>query len=216
MLNVWYDMMCTDDGLVWAAKSLYLQLWSELHLYGVVCYLKCQHILSTCFQLMRYKVTLIVIQTYGPHRVDITFYIMRSQKCVPRQKHWEEELANFIFTQGQFWPSGIVIACVCVCVCPCVWVGVSLCVNHLLVRAITRDPFKLGSLNLDQRCKRPWLRSLSFLGVIDLDIHGQIKLQSQNLPYVELVRVITHHPFGLGPPNLDQRCKIPWLKCLLF
>ena len=30
--------------------------------------------------------------------------------------------------------------CVCVRVCVCV----SLCVNHLLVRAITRDPFKLG------------------------------------------------------------------------
>ena len=61
-----------------------------------------------------------------------------------------------IFTRGQFWPSGIVVACVCVCV--------SLCVNHLLVHAITRDPFKLGSPNLDQRCKRPWLRSLLFIG----------------------------------------------------
>ena len=44
------------------------------------------------------------------------------------------------------------------CVCPCV------CVNHLLARRITRDPFKLGSPNLDQRCKRPWLRSLLFWG----------------------------------------------------
>ena len=26
-----------------------------------------------------------------------------------------------IFTRGQFWPSGIVIACVCVSVCPCVY-----------------------------------------------------------------------------------------------
>ena len=38
-------------------------------------------------------------------------------------------------------------ASVCVCLC------VSPCVNHLLVRARTRDPFKLGSPNLDQRCK---------------------------------------------------------------
>ena len=36
--------------------------------------------------------------------------------------------------------------CVCLSVCPCV--------NHLLVRAITRDPFKLGSPSLDHRCKR--------------------------------------------------------------
>ena len=31
-----------------------------------------------------------------------------------------------------------------------------------------------------------------------------------------LVRSITHHPFKLGPQNLDQRCKIPWLRSLLF
>ena len=64
-----------------------------------------------------------------------------------------------VFTRGQFWPSGIVVACVCVCVSVC------MCVNHLLVRAITRDPFKLWSPNLDQRCKRPWLRSLFWGGV---------------------------------------------------
>ena len=48
-----------------------------------------------------------------------------------------------------------------------VW-SVRVCGNHLLVRAITHHPFKLGSPNLDNRCKRPWLRSLLFLGVIDL------------------------------------------------
>ena len=73
-----------------------------------------------------------------------------------------------VFTQGQYWPSGFVVACVCLCVRPCV--------NHELVRAITRDPFQLGSPNLDHRCKRPWLRSLLFWGVIDLDLQGQIKL----------------------------------------
>ena len=73
-----------------------------------------------------------------------------------------------VFTRGQFWPSGIVVACVCLCVCPCV------CVNPQLVRAITHHPFKLGSPNLDHRCKRPWLRSLLFWGVIDLDLQGQI------------------------------------------
>ena len=115
---------------------------------------------------------------------------------------------GLIITRGQFWPSGIVVACVCV--------SVSLCVNHLLVRAITWDPFKLGSPNLKHRYKRPWLRSLLFWGVIDLHLQGQIYLQSQNLPHFELVRAITHHPFKLGPPNLDQRCKIPRLRSLLF
>ena len=31
-----------------------------------------------------------------------------------------------------------------------------------------------------------------------------------------LVRTITHHPFTLGSPNLDHRCKRPWLRSLLF
>ena len=44
------------------------------------------------------------------------------------------------------------------------------------VRAITQHLFKLGSPNLDRRCKRPWLRSLLFFGVIDLDLQGQILL----------------------------------------
>ena len=48
--------------------------------------------------------------------------------------------------RGQFWPSGIVIACVYVSVRVCV------CINHLLVLTITHQPFKLESLNLDQRC----------------------------------------------------------------
>ena len=66
--------------------------------------------------------------------------------------------ALFFFTRGHFWPSGIVVACICLCVRPTVCV----CGNHLLVRAITHYPVKLGSPNLDHRCKRPWLRSLLF------------------------------------------------------
>ena len=51
---------------------------------------------------------------------------------------------------------------------------IRVCGNHLLVPAITRNPFKLGSPNFDQRCKRPWLRSLMFWGAIDLDLQGPI------------------------------------------
>ena len=106
--------------------------------------------------------------------------------------------------------------CRCLRLCVCVCLSVCLCVNHLLVRAITRDLFKLGSPNLDQRCKRPWLRSLLFLGPIDLDLQGQILLKSQNLPHFEFVRTITSYPFKLGSPNLDQRWKIAWWRSLLF
>ena len=116
--------------------------------------------------------------------------------------------------------SGIVVACICLCV----FVSSRPCINHSLVRVITRDLFKLGSPNLDQRCKRPWLRSLFFLfvffflggGAIYLDLQGQILLKSQNLPHFELVRTITHYPFKLGSQNWDKMCKIACFRSLLF
>ena len=70
-------------------------------------------------------------------------------------------LKDSFFTHGQYWPPGIVVACVHPSVCLSV---------TKFVRAITHHPFKLGSPNLDHRCKRPWLRSLLFWGVIDLDL----------------------------------------------
>ena len=69
-------------------------------------------------------------------------------KCTPR----------LVFTRGQFWPSGIVIACVCVSV----RVSVCVCINHLLVRTITHQPFTLESPNLGERRKTPWLRCILF------------------------------------------------------
>ena len=111
-----------------------------------------------------------------------------------------------VFTRGQFWPSGIVVACVCVC----------LSVNHQLVRAITHQPFKLESPNLDQRWKRPWLRSLLFCGTIDLELQGQIELKSQNLPHFELVRAKSHHQLKSVFPNLGQKCILALLRSLLI
>ena len=119
-----------------------------------------------------------------------------------------------IFTRGQFWPSGIVVACVCLSVCPSVRPSVCVCGKHLLVRAITQRAFKLGSPNLSNGCKRPWLRSLMFLGVIGLDLQGQIELQSQNLPHFELVHAITHHQLKLQFPNLEQKCILALFRSL--
>ena len=117
-------------------------------------------------------------------------------------------LKDTIFTRGHFWPSGIVVACVCVCVC--------LSVKHQPVRAITHQPFKLESPNLDQRCKRPWLRSLLFFGTIDLELQGQIELKSQNLPHFELVRATSHHQLKSVFPNLGQKCILALLSSLLI
>ena len=58
--------------------------------------------------------------------------------------------------------------------CRCLRLSVRVCVNNELVRTITHHPFKLRSLNLDQRCKRPWVRSLLFCGVIYRDLQGHI------------------------------------------
>ena len=92
--------------------------------------------------------------------------------------------------------------------------SVCVCGKHLLVHVITHHPFKLGSPNLDNRCKRPWLRSLLFWGVIDLDLQGQIELQNQNLPYFELVLAINHHQLKLQFPNLEQKCILALFRSL--
>ena len=91
---------------------------------------------------------------------------------------------SFIFTRGQFWPSGIV-GCLCVSVSVSVCVCVS--VNHELVHAITHQHLKLESLNLGQICKVPCLRSLLLYGAIKIYIQGQIEINGQNLPRFEVV-----------------------------
>ena len=66
--------------------------------------------------------------------------------------HWQ-----FFLPEASF---GLQILSLPASVCPYVCV----CVNHELVCMITHCPLKLGSPNLDQRCKTPWLRSLLFWG----------------------------------------------------
>ena len=95
-----------------------------------------------------------------PHALILSYRIRQPhglEKCSMHQN-------SNAFNRGQFWPPGIVVACVC----PSVRRSVQPSVTKF-VGAITRDLFKLGSPNLDQRCKRPWLRSLLYFGAIDLD-----------------------------------------------
>ena len=70
--------------------------------------------------------------------------------------------------------------------CRCLRLFVRPCVNHLLVRAIPRDPFKLGSPHLNHECKRPWLRSLLFCGVTDFYLLCQIYLRIKIYPILSL------------------------------
>ena len=68
-----------------------------------------------------------------------------------------------IFTRGQFWPSGIVVAYVCPCgrqsqACPC---------NNLSLVPARITKFEPDVQNI-------LVRSLLFRGLIDLDFQGQI------------------------------------------
>ena len=105
-----------------------------------------------------------------------------------------------------FWYCRCLRVCLCVC----------LSVNHQLVRAVTHQPFELESPNLDQIYKRPWLRSLLFFGMVDLEFQGQIELKSQNLPHFELVRVISHHKLKSLFPNFGLKCILALLRFLLI
>ena len=81
-------------------------------------------------------------------RHSLTVVVMFLSHMYPdRTTTWKiwQYLGFTFITRGQFWPSVIVVACVCSSVSPSV---------TKFVRAITHHPFKLGSPNLDQRCKR--------------------------------------------------------------
>ena len=104
------------------------------------------------------------------------------------------------------------------CVSVCVYI------NHLLVRAMTQ----LGSRNLDQMCKTPWLKPLCFLSFFfplficliilgsTLTVMVELNFKVKFCPNLNLkfARAKTHHSFKLGSPNLDQKCKTAWSRSL--
>ena len=116
-------------------------------------------------------------------------------------------LGIMLFTRGRFWPLGIVIPQVCVSVSVCV------CINHLLVRMITHQPFKLESPNLKHRYKIPWLRSLLLRGWSTWPLRSN---RNRIIPHFELVRMTTCHSFKLASPNLDKKGILVQLWSLLI
>ena len=95
------------------------------------------------------------------------------------------------------------------CVCP------SMC-QPWACPQITYVPFKPGSPNLYQRCKTPWSRSLLFWEWLTLTFKAKFNFKVKIYPILSLSALLTHQPFYLGSPNLDQGCKIPWSRSLLF
>ena len=82
-----------------------------------------------------------------------------------------ETLSDLLFSPRPVLASGY-RHCLRLSVCVCVRLCVS--VNPKLVHAKTHHTFKLEPPNLDKRCKKTWLRSLLFWGVIALDVQGKI------------------------------------------
>ena len=58
--------------------------------------------------------------------------------------------------------------------------SVCVCVSDELVCTTTHHPFKLGSSNMDQRCKTPWLRSLLFARATVFGLQGVRKPKDPN------------------------------------
>ena len=79
---------------------------------------------------------------------------------------------------GQFWPSINVVSV-------CLYILCS-CINPLLVRVSTCDPFRPGSPNLDQRSKTTWLRSLLFVGWLTLTFKVKVNLKVKIYPIFSL------------------------------
>ena len=72
----------------------------------------------------------------------------------------------FFITRGQFWPSGIVVACVCVCVCVCVCLSVCLSVCQSL--ACPRD----NSGPVEARIAKFWPKMQKTLVKVPIVLRG--------------------------------------------
>ena len=145
------DLTNSHDGSLTFGHGLLKEAISHFGMISASCTLK--HIHIAC-----------ILPSHHSH-----FWYLYS---TPSQGKMQFNIHLVIFTRGQYithgyvvLPPGIVVACVLPSVRPSI---------TKFVCVITHLPLKLGSPNLDHRCKRPWLRSLLFLGVIDLDLQGQI------------------------------------------
>ena len=118
-----------------------------------------------------------------------------------------------IFTRGQFWPSGIVIACVCGSVCPCV------CMCVYQSRACPHD----NSSPIQARITKfgPEMQNtLVYVPIVFGDARPWSSRSNltwkSNFTSFELVHTITHQPFKLESPNLDRKCILALPRSLLI
>ena len=89
-----------------------------------------------------------LLATYNLHAFSFTCGDNVGLKILSPKSYSNKSFIT-VFTSGQFWTSGIVVACVCA--------SVRSCVKREFFRAITHDPFTLRSPNFDLMCKTPLL-----------------------------------------------------------
>ena len=147
-LNVW----CNGAGFIDCHIYIYI-------IYNCRCFSSCCSFRITIFLQVFCTAIFHSLNPFCQGTIDIDGTSVESWN----DADWTTGIGT-ILTRCQFWPPGVVA-----CVRPPVRPSVT-----KFVRAITHHPFKLGSSNLDQSCKTPWLRPLLFWGAIDLDLQGQI------------------------------------------
>ena len=105
---------------------------------------------------------------FSSHDYDLRLFLVYCGVCHPQMDIflvWYHSGHVYAYCCSViFYPRPVLAFRYCRCLHLSVCPSVCVCGNHLLVRAITHHPFKVGSPNLDHRCKRPWLRSLLFWG----------------------------------------------------
>ena len=89
---------------------------------------------------------------------------------------------KFIFTRGQLWLSGIVVACVCLSVCVCVCVRQSQVCPRDYLSPVQASIAKFGPEGQNTLVKIPRVYGVHWAWHL-----RSIELKSQNLPYFELV-----------------------------
>ena len=110
----------------------------------------------------------------GIQNESIVWIIMRQRGVSSERRH------SICCSVDSFYPRPVLASGYCRCLCLCV------CINHLLVRTLTHHLFKLGSQNLVQRSKTPWLRPYCFGGQLTLTFKVKFNFKLKIDPILSL------------------------------
>ena len=147
------------------------------------------------------------------------FESAKAHKPVSEMSHccYEVYTTIVLFLIASFYPRPVLAFGYChrlrLCVCPCV------CQSVCQSLACPRDnsgPVQARIAEFGPKMQKTLVRVPIVLGGKWPWPSRSNWTWNQNLPHFEFVRNITHYPFKLGSPNLDQRWKTARLRSLLF